>query len=392
MKTHEINKYEFNAWIEHELAALKIQRCYRQWKVSFHSKRKWKIASRNSLPRHRVFLPGLSPPSSIPYCVPISSLTITNNQSNALFHECFQLILQEQATIQQQFHIWRLLLEMRKAYPYLHTDILIKALIECNGDHSKALILLSDPNYLYSFRQPTLTLQLRQTFLPHFTALHRKKKFSLGGPINTPSSSSSSRMKFHDDVRYRNTNVDVIRNLRSKHQQQHYQSSTSSATANSKNAKKEELLGNFMKVIEKTYFPYPIVANVHNPASSLYQTHTPTTNASNNSTTFLTHTIPTTTTTLPPPLREKKGMVMSELDGGGSSLLSGGESIGGEGSGSVTSTQETHKKKSAEVAMESSPVVSTGGGGDSRNVRFASKVVTTVNSPATSVQSKNSNK
>lgn len=384
----EINQFEFNEWVERELCALKIQRLFRRWKASLYSKRKWKLSSRSKLPRFYCSF-ATAPSTSGTTSVPISSLVITNHQSNALFQECFQNIARQQHNNQpgttQYFHIWRMILEMKKTYPNVCTDILFKALIETNGDYSKALLLLSDSNFIFSFRQPTLTHALRQQFLPHFnvtTSTTSRKKISAAvssssaaySRNNNNSSASSSTAT---------SNVNVIRNLRSKHlqEQQQQQNQRDQPTPSSSSSSKKELIDHILKVIEKTYFPYPIVSNVHNPASSIYNTTITTIPTATATATA------TTTTSLPPPLRLTKPI--KDPDPHADAIIMENDSQQDSTSSSSCSNSNSNSNNVQKGSVE-------GGNGSSKtkamafSVKFAPSVITHSMSGNSSVASNNS--
>lgn len=216
-------------WIRYELAARKIQRNYRQWRQYYYTYRRIKINSLKRLNR--------SYDLSYKYSKVDRSRHVLDN---------FQAVIQQNATFDNKCAFWRKLIDLKKAFPDRHADVIIRAMIEANGDMTRSTILLGSKEFLMQNSQ-SLPSAVKSVFIPFVGPFNQQAsnydaKFIKTLFVSTNkfgNSSASSMGPSSPDKRGRNT--DFIRSLRNQHVQR----------------KKQELMDTFMRVIEKSYFYAP---------------------------------------------------------------------------------------------------------------------------------------
>ena len=165
-------------WAIQSVAAMKIQQVYRNWKI-------WRTyylikINRNIRSRH-TFARTLRPLNS-----------------------CFESVISRNASPEQKMVVWRSVIDLRRLNSKLSVDIIIKALIEAEGEFNRANILLGSKDFRCK-NAAELPLIVRNLFLPlacrpilnvttsSATTGRRSTESMKGG---TSSSSSSGRMKF----------------------------------------------------------------------------------------------------------------------------------------------------------------------------------------------------
>ena len=164
-------------WAIQSLAAMKIQQVYRNWKI-------WRTyyltkINRNIRSRH-TFVRTLQPLNS-----------------------CFESVISRNASPEQKMVVWRSVIDLRRLNSKLSVDIIIKALIEAEGEFNRANILLGSKDFRCK-NAAELPLIVRNLFLPlacrpilnvtSSATTGRRSTESMKG--TTSSSSSSGRMKF----------------------------------------------------------------------------------------------------------------------------------------------------------------------------------------------------
>ncbi len=349
---------EFRRWIRFELAALRIQRVYRNWRDRMVNQRSFSLYGRQSIGRYGLhsmygmkalhteyakrlgaggvtesrgagainFLPvgnainakrrggvhggdGLNGGTINHLGGGNRSVHASLNPQVLQLHS-FQSILQENANIYHKFYFWRMVIDLRYNFPYLPTELLIKALIDAKGDVTRANHMLSNEDYclqcgfkpvkhkaipLYLQQQRSSGIagsgagvpivsntniandnnnniippQIKMMFLPTLGSYSYQYQSMLngfnGGSSQRPSSagrhrmsstaSSSSPSRYGQrpssasSTKKRASNIDMIKILRSQYH--------SRGPVNKATQKKEELMELFMNVIERTYFAKP---------------------------------------------------------------------------------------------------------------------------------------
>jgi hypothetical protein len=164
-------------WAIQSLAAMKIQQVYRNWKI-------WRTyylikINRNIRSRH-TFVRTLQPLNS-----------------------CFESVISRNASPEQKMVVWRSVIDLRRLNSKLSVDIIIKALIEAEGEFNRANILLGSKDFRCK-NAAELPLIVRNLFLPlacrpilnvtSSATTGRRSTENMKG--TTSSSSSSGRMKF----------------------------------------------------------------------------------------------------------------------------------------------------------------------------------------------------
>ena len=158
-------------WAIQSLAAMKIQQVYRNWRI-------WRRYYLNKINCNRK-----SSSSSQMFSRTLQPLNI-----------CFECVVSRKAHIEQKMVVWRAVLDLRRLHSKLSVDILIKALIEAEGEFNRANILLGSKEFR-SKNAAELPVIVRNLFLPlssspidSSTTMGRKN-------TESRSASSSGRMK-----------------------------------------------------------------------------------------------------------------------------------------------------------------------------------------------------
>lgn len=143
-KTEE-QKTKLRNWVQFQIAASVIQRNYRSWRLRRHVRSS--IALR------------CSEPVLIRY---------HNNNSPSL-PESFRNIINGTATFEESMIFWRAAIELRRAHSIHSTDMIIKALLESQGDLARAIILLGSKDFVTKNEKSGIPQKLRNIFLPHIS-------------------------------------------------------------------------------------------------------------------------------------------------------------------------------------------------------------------------------
>lgn len=161
-------------WAIQSLAAMKIQQVYRNWRIWRRYYLNKINCNRKGSSRSQMFSRTLQP-----------------------LNICFECVISRKAHIEQKMVVWRAVLDLRRLHSKLSVDILIKALIEAEGEFNRANILLGSKEFR-SKNAAELPVIVRNLFLPlssspidNSTTMGRKNTESL----KCGSASSSGRMK-----------------------------------------------------------------------------------------------------------------------------------------------------------------------------------------------------
>lgn len=215
-------------WIRYELACRKIQRCFRQWCMHRMLYRRIKLNGMKRLNRS--------------YDISDSKGKIDISKQST---DNFQAILKQTANFQSKCAFWMKVIDLKRMFPEKSADLLLRSLIESQGDINRAQILLGSSDFVFQNAQP-LPGSVRAIFVPQigpfeqqsskydikFTKLlllstHRFAKSSMPSDVNDTGTSQRQ-----------SKNSDLIRSLRTQFIQQ----------------QKQDLINTFLKVIEKSYF------------------------------------------------------------------------------------------------------------------------------------------
>ena len=292
----------FHQWIRYELAALKIQRNFRKYRSVFRNQRNFKLYALQNIGRY-----ALSYPRYVHSSTYVATIGHSNQQPISQLTQamhCFHNIIQQNASFADKVYFWRVIQDLKHGFPQLSTDVLLKALLEAQGDYSKAQVLLADEDYVLLQGKSAVPSQVRMMFLPtigpweyQYTSVlygdssntKGKSKNSLSpgrasfavspgssttsSPSRRPTSRGSTRISMRSTLNSSsgqrnssvNNHVDTIKLLRS----QHLRSRVSGMNGDSGDrettlTKKQQLMELFMNVIEKTYFnkpPPPVISS-----------------------------------------------------------------------------------------------------------------------------------
>lgn len=210
---------ELNQWIRHELAAIRIQRVYRQWRCYLAYKQPFRVRAQAArgfgclnILKHAPQVPTPSP------------------------SECIQALIEQRADWNHQTAFWRTIIEIRRAFPNTSNDLIIKALMEAQGEISRAHILLGTKEFCLQHKK-NLPESVRTMLLPQLgpPALSLSNPFLgvMGGRQTSP---SDDLLAHWAESRRRN---DVVRTLRNQRKQQ----------------KRQEILDKLGQIMDKSFFP-----------------------------------------------------------------------------------------------------------------------------------------
>jgi hypothetical protein len=226
-------------WIRYELAARKIQRNFRQWRKYVYFHRHMKLNAIRRLQRN----------------IGVSSI-----QTSSIFHS-FKAVMQQTADNQDKFVFWRQVIDLRRSFPDFTPDLLIKALMEAKGDINRAQTLLGNKEFYMQNHEPPLPSTVRAMCIPTVgpfdtlkpspydikfvkALIESTNKYTATIVTNQTNAEMFETGEFNIDQQVqqqqqKSRNIDFIRSLRNQHLQK----------------RKQELMGIFSKVLEKSLFP-----------------------------------------------------------------------------------------------------------------------------------------
>lgn len=131
-------KYFLKRWERYNLAAYKIQRLYRTWKIIQFTRNK----NRNNL------------------------LHVSKKSMNP--SKCWGNVMENKGTHAEKMAIWRNVVELRRAHRQSSTELCIKALIQTQGELSKAITLLGSSEFGFqSHFGPPLEEGIKESLNPY---------------------------------------------------------------------------------------------------------------------------------------------------------------------------------------------------------------------------------
>lgn len=158
----------------------------------------------------------------------------------------FQRILKQSADFDSKCAMWMRIVDLKRMFPDKSTDMILRAMIEAQGDTNRAQVLLGSNEFIFQNIQP-LPSSVRGIFIPHigpfeqqaskydvqFTKLLMANTHRYANTITTKSFEIDGEASVKQS-----RNADIIRSLRSQYIQQ----------------RKQELMDKFLKVVDKAYF------------------------------------------------------------------------------------------------------------------------------------------
>ena len=125
----------------------------------------------------------------------------------------FNLCLRNKATFDEKMSVWRALIELRRGHPLMSPHICLKAMIESNGDLSRAMVLMGDQTY-HLKNEGNVPKHLRQMFMPFL----REEDYLPKKPVQTGGGSPDQRREFEKSFSNVGTSIglDGIRKLRAE--------------------------------------------------------------------------------------------------------------------------------------------------------------------------------
>eukprot|EP01033_Poteriospumella_lacustris_P017424 gene17424-12459_t len=158
----------------------------------------------------------------------------------------FQRILKQSADFDSKCSMWMRIVDLKRMFPDKTTDLILRAMIEAQGDTSRAQVLLGSNEFIFQNIQP-LPGSVRGIFIPHVGPFeqHASKydvqftKLLMANTHRYASTITSKSLEVEGEASFKQSrNADVIRSLRSQYIQQ----------------RKQELMDKFLKVVDKAYF------------------------------------------------------------------------------------------------------------------------------------------
>jgi hypothetical protein len=116
--------------------------------------------------------------------------------------ECFQAVISDAANLEEKMVVWRSVIEMRRSDGGASTDLLLKALVESEGDLNRSIHLLNNKDFVRQ-NASDLPSKVRNIFLP------------VNPATLLPKSGSQSMREGKNRV----GRVDLIRSLREQQKQ-----------------------------------------------------------------------------------------------------------------------------------------------------------------------------
>jgi hypothetical protein len=127
----------------------------------------------------------------------------------------FARCLRNKATFDEKLSVWRAIIELRRGHPNMSTHICMKAMLESNGDISRAMVLMGDETY-HLKNEGDVPLHLRTMFMPYLRDVDYLPKAS--SPGGSPDQQRDFQESFRGTVGRSNTGnsigLDGIRKLK----------------------------------------------------------------------------------------------------------------------------------------------------------------------------------
>lgn len=133
-------------WIRYQIAASVIQRNFRCWRLRRYIRSQ--AARRAAMP--------VAARVNDDVTIPLSTV--------------FRDIINGTASFKETMSFWRAAIELRRAHPSHSTDMIVRALMNSEGDLPRAIVLLGSKDFVMKNNRGDLPPQLRSVFIPHITA------------------------------------------------------------------------------------------------------------------------------------------------------------------------------------------------------------------------------
>ena len=146
--------YQLKRWEKLNLCALKIQRIYRSWRIlqytKIRNKNKFKFNNNNNNNNNNLTIRG------------------TKRIKNDLNNNSYLNVINNKGNHSEKMFVWRQIIELRRGYRHSSTELCIKALIQSNGDVSKAMTLLGSSEFSYQAHfGPPLEEDVKESLNPY---------------------------------------------------------------------------------------------------------------------------------------------------------------------------------------------------------------------------------
>lgn len=143
-------EYQLKKWEKLNLSALKIQIKYRKWKMLQYTKKR----NENKLLNININK--------------LNNLNINKKIKNNLYLNSWNNVMNNKGNHNEKMFIWRQIIELRRGYRHSSTELCIKALIQGNGDVSKAITLLGSSEFSFqSHFGPPLEEDIKESLNPY---------------------------------------------------------------------------------------------------------------------------------------------------------------------------------------------------------------------------------
>ena len=174
-------------WINKTLSAIRIQKCFRNWKVRLAY-----ISSK--------------------YSVPFKSKQQQSCGQGLKLSDCFQNTISNTATLEEKMLVWRSIIELRRSHKANSTDTIIKGIIEAEGDLQRSAVLLGTKEF-YQKQKSDLPNKLRKLFLPLYLSPKISDDLLQNGWMDY---SYSINERSNENPTTSNSRISLIRSLREK--------------------------------------------------------------------------------------------------------------------------------------------------------------------------------
>ena len=234
------NDLRIQWWTQYEIAARKIQRCFRCWNTSRYFRRNY---SRKLKLEEKV------------------------THTFPSLEESFRNVIYEDSCFADKMCIWRGAIELRRAHKVHNTDLIIRSLIDSKGDLARAIVLLGTKDYAI-LNKADISLKLRRIFLPKLETINHHTSDGISNSRSNsnnqyrdlllsslrktlPIDNNGEIINSKTETYFQHNNVNVIRSLRNmkKNEKQ-------IIYEKSREDKRIELLNILNSTIEKAYFSH----------------------------------------------------------------------------------------------------------------------------------------
>lgn len=169
----------------------------------------------------------------------------------------FRSIISEDGTFEDKMAFWRGAIELRRAHKIHSTDLIVRSLIDSEGELSRAIVLMGTKDYAL-LNKAELPMKLRRIFMPKVDVsnAHSEYRNLMISSLRRTLSNTSPTLEgqLNEGNNGRQNNVNVIRALRGiKGKQIVYQQDRAELRA--------ELFSILNSVVERSYFSKNHIGN-----------------------------------------------------------------------------------------------------------------------------------